>query len=63
MIEISRLIKSLKLGMLTIIVVTHDLEFILNCCDKIVHLESGEVKEQYKLDKIGVNRVKEFFIY
>ena len=33
----------------TVIVVTHDPEFILRCCDYVLHMENGEVKESYSL--------------
>lgn len=34
----------------TIFVVTHDLEFILSCCNYIVRLENGKVIESYGLN-------------
>ncbi len=33
----------------TIFIVTHDPEFILSCCDNLVHLEAGIVTENYRL--------------
>ena len=33
----------------TVIIVTHDLEFILFCCDHIIRLEQGQVIEDYAL--------------
>ena len=33
----------------TIFIVTHDPEFILRCCDNIIHMENGNVKENYSL--------------
>jgi energy-coupling factor transport system ATP-binding protein len=43
-------------------VVTHDYEFILSCCDAVVHIENGGLKEQYELDVVGLNRIQEFFL-
>lgn len=34
----------------TVIVVTHDIEFVLMCCDEVVHLEDGNITEHYVLD-------------
>ncbi len=46
----------------TVIVVTHDYELIASCCTYILHLEHGEVQEQYSLDREGGERLKKFFI-
>ena len=45
----------------TVIIVTHDLEFILSCCDHIVRLEQGQVVEDHALDKDTCNRLQNFF--
>ncbi len=45
----------------TVIIVTHDLEFILSCCDHIVRLEKGQVVEDHALDKDTCNRLQNFF--
>ncbi|MCR5600960.1 MAG: energy-coupling factor ABC transporter ATP-binding protein [Ruminococcus sp.] len=34
----------------TVVVVTHDVEFVLMCCDEVVHLEEGNITEHYALD-------------
>ena len=35
----------------TILVVTHDPEFILRCCDCVIHIEDGHLKEHYELQE------------
>ncbi|MCR5540503.1 MAG: ABC transporter ATP-binding protein [Ruminococcus sp.] len=45
----------------TIIVVTHDLELILLCCDHILHMEQGIVQENYDLDNDSVSKLMAFF--
>ena len=45
----------------TIFIVTHDLEFILSCCDHIVRLKEGRVAENYALDKDTVTGLLQFF--
>lgn len=45
----------------TIFIVTHDLEFILSCCDHIVRLEKGQAVENYELNKDADIRLRQFF--
>ncbi len=46
----------------TSLIITHDYELIASCCTHVLHLEHGEVQEQYALDNIGIQHLKEFFI-
>ncbi len=34
----------------TIVIVTHDPEFILRCCDRVLHIENGRMAESYALE-------------
>lgn len=54
------LIKLRKLGK-TVFVVTHDLELILSCCDRVVHLEKGAVMENYDICESNISKLKAFF--
>ena len=45
----------------TVFIVTHDLEFILSCCDHIVRLEEGQVAENYELNKDTIIKLQQFF--
>lgn len=45
----------------TVLIVIHDLEFIISCCNYVVHLESGKVIENYKLNQDTYPMLKEFF--
>ena len=45
----------------TVMIVTHDLELILSCCDHIVRLENGQVVENYELNKDTDIRLRQFF--
>ena len=45
----------------TVFIVTHDLEFILSCCDHIVRLEKGQVVENYELNRDTGIRLRQFF--
>jgi energy-coupling factor transport system ATP-binding protein len=43
------------------LVITHDMEFILNCCTSVLHLEGGTVKEYYPLDEAGIEKIKAYY--
>ncbi len=45
----------------TVFIVTHDLEFILSCCDHVVRLEKGQAVENYELNKDTGIRLRQFF--
>ncbi|MDR0670567.1 MAG: ABC transporter ATP-binding protein [Treponema sp.] len=42
------------------LVITHDIEFILNCCASVLHLERGTVNAYYPLDEAGSEKIKLF---
>ena len=46
----------------TVFIVTHDLEFILSCCDHIVRLENGCVTGNEPLNGVTVEKLKSFFL-
>ena len=47
----------------TALVVTHDPEFILRCCNYILHLENGQIQESYSIENNdGRNRLLKFFL-
>lgn len=45
----------------TVFIVTHDPEFIMACCDHILHLKQGKVWDCFPLDEKGARKMKEFF--
>ena len=45
----------------TVFIVTHDLEFILSCCDHVVRLENGQAVENYEPDQDTVIKLQQFF--
>ena len=61
MSEVAANIEKIKKTGRTQIVVTHDPELILKCCDYVVHLEEGAVKEAYRLGKENVSKLLDFF--
>lgn len=56
-------IKALKEKGASIFIITHDLELILLCCDYIINIEEGKVKNQYWLNKENLYKLKNFFPY
>lgn len=47
----------------TIVLVTHDPEFILRCCNYVLHLEHGQIQESYSIeDSQGRRRLLRFFL-
>ena len=62
MIKICKLIKRMSQDISATIIITHDLEFILGCCTRVLHLAKGKVDHYYPLDKEGIEKVKEYFI-
>lgn len=58
--QTARLLRSLG-GRQTLFVVTHDPELIIRCCNYVLHLEGGRIKEQYALDGNGGENLRQFF--
>lgn len=61
MLETANLFRKLQASGHTIYVVTHDPEFIIECCTDIIHLEKGRITEQYTMDDIGAAKISRFF--
>lgn len=55
------LIKLKEMGK-TILVISHDLELVLSSCSHVLHIEKGEVVENYPIDNIGGEKLMDFFI-
>jgi len=45
----------------TIFVISHDPELILSCCNHVLRLEKGKVKEDYPLNEANKERLLNFF--
>ena len=61
MIATCDLIRTAAKEALLSLVITHDMEFILNCCTSVLHLEMETVKEYYPLDEVGIEKIKRYF--
>lgn len=48
-------------GEKTVLIVTHDPELIVRCCDYVLHMERGGIRDQYALDEAGAGKLRQFF--
>ena len=62
MIQVACEIKKLVYQKKTVIIITHDYEFIAACCNYVIKIDNGQVKEQYTLDDTGFIKLKEYFL-
>lgn len=58
--QVADRIKELKRLGKTVLIVTHDYEFILRCCDHIIRMERGKIKESYDLNEKTVNKLRDY---
>lgn len=61
MIQTCQLLKQLQGEDVFLFIITHDYEMIASVCDSVIHIENGQVQEQYLLDVAGVEKLQEFF--
>lgn len=45
----------------TIIIITHDPEFVIQCCDFVIKMEKGKMEEAYLLNDEGKKKMLDFF--
>lgn len=60
--EVAKVLRQVRDAGMTVYVITHDLELILDCCTDIIHLEAGSVVDQYAMDEASLRKIKEYFI-
>ena len=60
--EVANVLRQVKDAGITVYVITHDLELILDCCTDIIHLEDGSIIDQYGMDEDGLRKIREYFI-
>lgn len=44
-----------------VFIITHDLELVLSCCNYVLRLEQGTVKDNYSLNTAGYTKLADFF--
>ena len=60
--EVANVLRQVRNAGITVYVITHDLELILDCCTDIIHLEDGSIIDQYGMDEDGLRKIREYFI-
>lgn len=54
--EVANVLRQVRDAGITVYVITHDLELILDCCTDIIHLEDGSIIDQYGMDEDGLRK-------
>jgi len=57
----SEILKLKELGK-TVLIITHDYEFILQCCDYVLEIEDGQVRDSYPLDDHTIDKLRRFIM-
>lgn len=60
--QVATEIRKLKETGKTVLVITHDYEFILRCCEHILEMKDGKVKDNYPLDDRTIIKLKKFIM-
>ena len=60
--EVANVLRQVRDAGITVYVITHDLELILDCCTDVIHLEDGSIIDQYGMDEDGLRKIREYFI-
>lgn len=58
MVQTGYLLEQLKRAGCLILVVTHDREFVVRCCDSVLHIDDGRVDACFPLDLDGYERLR-----
>ncbi len=59
--EVAESIRNLQTQGKTVFIVTHDPELILSCATHILHIEKGQLRDNYPLDEAGRAKMMGFF--
>ena len=60
--EVANVLQPVRDTGITVYVITHDLELILDCCTDIVHFEDGSIIDQFPMDADGLEKIRNYFI-
>jgi energy-coupling factor transport system ATP-binding protein len=62
MLRVSSLLKQMSEQGKTSFIVTHDYEFILQTCTRILHIDNGVIERDYVLNDKNLQLLREFFV-
>ena len=60
--EVANVLKQVRDAGITLYVITHDLELLLDCCTDIVHFEDGSIIDNFQMDEAGLEKIRNYFI-
>ena len=60
--EVANVLRQVRDTGITVYVITHDLELILDCCTDIVHFENGSIIDHFQMDEAGLEKIRNYFI-
>ena len=60
--EVANVLRQVRDTGITVYVITHDLELILDCCTDIVHFENGSIIDQFQMDEAGLEKIRNYVI-
>ncbi|MDO4281557.1 MAG: ABC transporter ATP-binding protein [Peptococcaceae bacterium] len=60
--EVANVLRQVRDRGMSVYVITHDLELILDCCTDIIHFESGTIIDQFPMDGAGLEKIRSYFI-
>lgn len=60
--EVANVLRQVRDSGITLYVVTHDLELILDCCTDIIHFEGGSIIDQFPMAPAGLEKIRNYFI-
>jgi energy-coupling factor transport system ATP-binding protein len=61
MMKIVDILNDMKNKGKSIIVITHDFEFLLNACDRVIHLKKGKIDNDLYLTENNFNEIKKIY--
>ena len=56
--EVANVLKQVRDAGITLYVITHDLELLLDCCTDIVHFEDGSIIDKFQMDEAGLEKIR-----
>ena len=62
MLEVAEVLREVWDTGISVYVITHDLELIIECCTDVIHFENGTIADQYQMDAEGMEKIRKYFI-